>query len=210
MNKYLIRKEIASLIDSIKEHSEDIESKNQVPQLELEVILKKISKLYEKLIIYNYLNKIAVAEGNNNVPVLDPIDKLKKDSDFNDSILVKNSANKVIPEQQAVMELFASEMPPIPKPPKQKIIKNKAPLKPITDLKTAIGINEKFQFINELFDGNMQEYNIAIGQLDGMENFHEATIYLSNLKDVYKWKEETLVMANFLELIERRNLRNDK
>ena len=34
--------------------------------------------------------------------------------------------------------------------------------KPIHDLKKAIGLNEKFLFINHLFDGNLQVYNQAI------------------------------------------------
>lgn len=58
MNKYTVRKEIAALIDSIKQHSDSIGYNRQIPQLELELILHKIEKLYEKSIIFNYLNAI--------------------------------------------------------------------------------------------------------------------------------------------------------
>lgn len=58
MNKYAVRKEIAALIDSIKTHSDTIGTRKQIPQIELELILHKIEKLYQKSIVFNYLNSI--------------------------------------------------------------------------------------------------------------------------------------------------------
>jgi hypothetical protein len=57
MDKYQLRKEIAQLIDSIKEHSDNIGTRKRIPQLELELILSKIKKLYEKSIVFNYVNQ---------------------------------------------------------------------------------------------------------------------------------------------------------
>jgi hypothetical protein len=57
MDKYHLRKEIAELIDSIKEHSDNIGNRKRIPQLELELILSKIKKLYEKSIVFNYINQ---------------------------------------------------------------------------------------------------------------------------------------------------------
>ena len=56
MEKLKIRKEIAILINSIKEHSDNIGDQEHIPQLELEMILKKITKLYEKSIVFNHLH----------------------------------------------------------------------------------------------------------------------------------------------------------
>lgn len=57
MDKYQLRREIAQLIDSIKEHSDNIGTRKRIPQLELELILSKIKKLYEKSIVFNYVNQ---------------------------------------------------------------------------------------------------------------------------------------------------------
>lgn len=38
--------------------------------------------------------------------------------------------------------------------------------KPLTNLSDAIGVNDKFLFIRELFDGNPESYNQAIGKID--------------------------------------------
>jgi hypothetical protein len=53
MDNSKIRQEITTLINSIKEHYDTIGDKNRVPQLELNVILSKITKLYEKSIVFN-------------------------------------------------------------------------------------------------------------------------------------------------------------
>lgn len=71
MNKYHLRKEIAELIDSIKEHSDNIGTRKRIPQLELELILSKIKKLYEKSIIFNYVNQHHLDEWEeHDVPVI--------------------------------------------------------------------------------------------------------------------------------------------
>jgi hypothetical protein len=56
MDKKVLRREITVLIDSIKEHSDKITPLERINQLELELILSKIKKLYEKSIVFNYLN----------------------------------------------------------------------------------------------------------------------------------------------------------
>jgi len=56
-----------------------------------------------------------------------------------------------------------------------------------TSLKLAIGINDKFFFINELFDGNMKEYNEAIDKLDEFTSLNGAHDYLKSLVEKYKW-----------------------
>ena len=63
--------------------------------------------------------------------------------------------------------------------------------KKITSLKLAIGINEKFFFLNELFDGKMNEYNDAIEELDQKETFKDAMEYLVLLFDKRSWEEES-------------------
>lgn len=46
--------------------------------------------------------------------------------------------------------------------------------KPITRLSDAIGINDKFLFIRELFNGNSEMYNNAISSLDNSSSFEDA------------------------------------
>ncbi len=60
----------------------------------------------------------------------------------------------------------------------------------IENLKTAIGINDKFLFINELFKGDIQEYNKTIDKLNSYSTLEECTVFLDELKSKFNWAEK--------------------
>ncbi|MGI8892945.1 MAG: hypothetical protein ACR2GN_05735, partial [Bacteroidia bacterium] len=75
----------------------------------------------------------------------------------------------------------------------------------VKDLKQAIGINEKFLFINELFEGSLNDYNNAISQLNSLSSKDEAEKYMdSELKIKFKWNDSSKAHTIFVQLIERR------
>ncbi len=74
----------------------------------------------------------------------------------------------------------------------------------ITDLKEAIGINEKFFFINELFDGVMKEYNEAIESLNTHLSKEEAFNYLNQLKEERVWNEGSEALGQLKDILERK------
>jgi hypothetical protein len=74
----------------------------------------------------------------------------------------------------------------------------------ISDLKAAIGINEKFFFINELFDGNMKDYNDTIDTLNTFADKNEAVDYFTGLKSKNQWKDDNEAVVQLMELIGRR------
>lgn len=61
----------------------------------------------------------------------------------------------------------------------------------IQNLKTAIGINDKFLFINELFKGNLNEYNSAIDHLNTLEDSTGAATALNNFRQEYAWPDNS-------------------
>ena len=76
---------------------------------------------------------------------------------------------------------------------------------PLQDLKKSIGINEKFKFVNELFDGDLQEYNNSIDALNLCSSFEETeTIIAQNLIPKYNWKKESGVYQSLIFLIQRK------
>jgi len=86
-----------------------------------------------------------------------------------------------------------------------KSIAEKLQHHPVSDLKKSIGINEKFAFINELFDGDLDGYNSAIEQLNNAGNIQEATGILNNqLSEKYNWSNDGLSFMQLKHLIERR------
>ncbi len=77
---------------------------------------------------------------------------------------------------------------------------------PLSNLKEAIGVNEKFLFINELFDGNIQAYNEAISRLNSMEDSAKAFDYLNRLGIEYAWdaNRSAGTIEKLAKLVQRR------
>jgi hypothetical protein len=76
--------------------------------------------------------------------------------------------------------------------------------KKIDDLRAAIGINEKFLFINELFGGNLNQYNNAINELNNFKSLSGVRTYLIELGVQYQWPPHSEALAKLNNLIERK------
>jgi hypothetical protein len=85
-----------------------------------------------------------------------------------------------------------------------KSIADKLKSKHTDDIKTSIGINEKFLFINELFEGNMQEYNVFIAKLNNLNNLDEAYSFINEQKSIKKWNDNLDSLSKLTDLIENR------
>ncbi len=75
---------------------------------------------------------------------------------------------------------------------------------PVKDIKSIIGLNEKFQFINFLFDGDTGKYNTAIDVINSSNTAEEALEKLKDIAESKKWNPQTPSAKTFFEIIERR------
>ena len=71
----------------------------------------------------------------------------------------------------------------------------------VTDLRRAIGINDKFLMIRDLFDGDAAAYEAAIGTLNGFDDFDECMIYIA---ENYAWNANSDGAKFLMELLERK------
>ncbi len=75
----------------------------------------------------------------------------------------------------------------------------------IRDLKKAIGINDRFLFINELFRGDEAMYERSIKTINSFSILPEAEYWIQReLKTKIGWKEKSEVVMQFDQLIKRR------
>ncbi len=79
-------------------------------------------------------------------------------------------------------------------------------MNPIQDLKTAIGLNDKFLFIKELFNNNLLEYNETLEHLNTTDSLENAQAYLASLKEKHQWTEEMEYFLLFRDYVERKYL----
>ncbi len=75
-----------------------------------------------------------------------------------------------------------------------------------SNLNDSIPFNDRYAFVNTLFEGNTTEYNAALEQI---ENFGSAREALTHLKGTYgeafKWDEKKEILARLMSYLERRN-----
>ena len=114
------------------------------------------------------------------------------------SIVVKEEAKPVEEIKAPVIEKIAE---PVAEKNQPQVIET-----PVTKElpKIAININDKFRFINELFASNATEYNIAIEQINAVDNLPELNNYLNGLKSIYEWKDDNEVVKNLFALAQKR------
>jgi hypothetical protein len=127
----------------------------------------------------------------------------KKDSVDLFSLAEKETlADKFKETQKSIRPLadkIANEKP-------DKTLADKIGKSSIINLKNAIGINDKFLFINELFKGDIQEYNKTIDKLNSFSKLEECTVFLEEMNGKFNWadkpdayqKLEDLVIRKFL------------
>jgi hypothetical protein len=78
---------------------------------------------------------------------------------------------------------------------------------PIRDLKKAIGINDKFLFINELFRGDEVMYERSIKTINGFSIYPEAEYWIKReLKLKLGWDDRNEIVKQFDQLVKRRFL----
>lgn len=75
----------------------------------------------------------------------------------------------------------------------------------ISSLIQAIGINEKFLFINELFGGDLGRYNNAIDEFDQMQTQEGTATHLRELKVLHQWPDKNETFKKFKSLVERKS-----
>ena len=74
--------------------------------------------------------------------------------------------------------------------------------RPVKSIQSAIGINDRFQYIRELFEGKADEFVKTVEELDRMSDLKEAVQFLQGN---YKWKKNETSLK-FVNLIKRRFL----
>jgi hypothetical protein len=75
---------------------------------------------------------------------------------------------------------------------------------PLESLIGAFTLNEKLQFINELFDGSSDDFSSNIKQLDQLASMDAARNMLAELSQTFNWDTESEIVEDFIYKICRR------
>jgi hypothetical protein len=76
---------------------------------------------------------------------------------------------------------------------------------PVRDLRKAVGINDRFLFINDLFRGDENMYERCIKTINNFNIYPEAEYWITReLKVKLGWKDDSESAAHFYNLVKRR------
>ncbi|MEI6122338.1 MAG: hypothetical protein WCQ95_01795 [Bacteroidota bacterium] len=199
----LTEKEISEKNNSSELNSTTIEGKTDISFIE-EYKIETTNTLYE-------------STKDENIPK-------KEENTINDIFrdILPEKPKTMKPEKKTTVDLFSSaekefvadkfkESPKlihdkITKDNSENTLANKVGKTSITNLKNAIGINDKFLFINELFKGDLQEYNKTIDILNTKTTIEESNKFIEELKEKYIWNDKLETIQKLEELIIRKFL----
>ncbi len=206
MNHEIIYNQLSGLLEAIQEQYDAIRlTEGRIPQIEIDILLDNTRKLYDQLQLLQKLNTTPSPVQTGHAPSLPPQPPSPIKS-------IERPKPEIRKEEQAAktpiasdLDLFAEEEPTFSmrlKEAREQTLPSKA--EHVEHLKQLISINDKFIFINELFDGNLKEYNEAIETLNGFEVKNEAFNYLDLLRTKNLWDLESGTLMKLKEIVERK------
>ena len=131
----------------------------------------------------------------NQTNLLDAIEEHIEDVDA--EVVSKYIVEKMnLNNSTSINDSFASET-------SEKTVADKLSRQPIKDLKSAIGLNQKFLFMNDLFEGDNELFNNAINKINAFNTLPEAIAFI-NGELSSAWDKENSLVLNFMDLVERR------
>lgn len=90
--------------------------------------------------------------------------------------------------------------------PDEGTLAGKLNQKPISDLRSGVPLNEKFGFIQNLFQNNASDYGDAIMKMNNAEDQEVALTYFDKIADRKGWDSENVQVRTLRNYIERRHL----
>ncbi len=139
--------------------------------------------------------KVQEAEKRITEPV-DPEQGTPEENEIRDEVVQEqNDVKKTVAEffvhEKSVNETIASE---------KKTVDHKLAISPLSKLEAAIGLNDRFQFIRELFNNDAGLFNQTVKQIDQMPDINAAVTYLNSN---FKWRKNETSLK-FAQLVKRR------
>lgn len=199
-----LRKEFNQLLANINEHSERFTHHEHLPALEVSVMMSKIGKLLEVATILKHT-----------VKELEDTKKLINRVEEKVEVLIQNTPIEIKEEVQIETPIVeVSQLEPI----QQKVEKvestttekssigDKFSHSPITSLKDAFSLNDRYLFANELFKKDMSLFTETVKTIDACNNLISAQEILNQSKTNLSWDTENERVISFYQLVERRFL----
>ncbi len=227
-------KKVSKLIEKINVlHDSLLSIDDQISSIEKDLLLNYIRQLYEQVLEItteekksysdpvNFKQEMTVSELKKVVttPIVPEVKSSEtkaidqeQPSEIIETLVVIESIEKEELQDQLVKDSHSenqinSELIEMFDMKEARELSEKLSNSPIKDLSTAIGINDRFLTINDLFGGDSNAFKDCIDQINKMTSYDEAKSYLlSSTAQIYDWSSTTKLKkaAGFISLVQRR------
>lgn len=127
--------------------------------------------------------------------------KPKIEATFQTDIHTDNQDDVVVFELDAELSQESAK----PEVNVQSIDSNKTINEKLFQKQLNIGLNDRIAFVKHLFNGDQQDFNRVISQINTLSEIHEALDLIRNhVRPEYDWSQSEEVEARFMDLIERK------
>lgn len=224
MNFELVIETINKDIQDIEKSVKNFKNRSSLPRVEIDLTMEKVRKLYDSLqslIEKRPVEKITPPEdkhGNINAFELED-NYLYTNKDITETSPVipkeagkkpeeelqikfgeqKNDKTEIVADRLQNGQSFRNES--FRQQVSSKDLSSKLKSQPISDIGAAMGLNEKFSFIRELFNNDPDKFSETITILNHASNFNEAYSYLS---DKFNWDMDDSQVQKLLDLTRRK------
>ena len=224
MNFELVIETINKDIQDIEKSIKKFTNRSSLPRVEIDLVMEKVRKLYDSLYSLTEKRPVKKDTPQEDIPKKENTFELEENSPDTDkdisetrSVLSKEPDKKHEEELQiefgepkiAKTEIIADRLQneqsfmneSLMQQVSSKDLSSKLTSQPISDIGAAMGLNEKFSFIQELFKNDPDKFTETINNLNRASNFNDAYSYLS---DTFNWDMDDLQVQKLLDLIRRK------
>lgn len=208
--------QIEELWTSLENSIKDLQDKaNRLAKKDIEEIKSLSARAYEVLKVLNQLEWLESNKMEWNGELIEEtaieIEEevlLEEEPELEIEEEVEEAVKEIEEHMEDVMKMVMPSMPSVPKvkstkEPVQSLAEKLSQSK-VEDLTKAFGISEKFLFMNELFEGDSEEYKEALNNLNSFSSWSEAEKELMSLSSKYGWDHENEFVNRFTSMVERR------
>lgn len=194
MNIELLIETINKDIQDIEKSINNLKNRSKLSRVDIDLIMEKVRRLYDTL--YSLNDKLPGVE---TTPFTkEPEQKREKKSQFKNS-KEKNDKTKIVADRLQNKQSFRNES--LRQQVSSKDLSSKITSNPISDIGASMGLNEKFSFIQELFNNDPDKFTETINILNNSSDFNEAYSYLA---DNFNWDMDDPQVQTLLDLTRRK------
>ena len=195
------------LMETIREQFETLNAfEGKIPILEFDIIMENVRKLYEDLYLLQRLNDPSgyINKKEHVITELQRTSTMKKNEPE-----VSEFLPAIVPPEKEVEkgDLFTSKTSSFNDKLKDAREQSLGPRFRQTnqgDIKSLININDKFLFINELFDGDYKDYTQAIDTFNTFTEKRDAFDFLDSLLKTNLWNSTSIAFIKLKEIVEKK------